>query len=318
MSKIKIDVQNVSKKYDIEKKSLFFTSSSKAYEKFDQSKNSYVLKDVNLQIPEGEFHIFLGASGCGKSTLLNIISGFLETTEGSVTLDGKEIKKPGAERGVVFQNADSAIFPWLTVRKNVEYGLKMRGVKKAERRKIAEDSLELVGLKGHENKYPSELSGGMKQRVQIARSIASDPEVLIMDEPFGALDAQTRKTLQDELIDIWRKTKKTILFVTHDISEAVYLGQQISIFSVAPEASIVSKVEVPFAYPRDISAPEVLDFTNDVHSRLEEAIHNSKKLDEPEVQQEKSKEIEGDSNPEGFKVKSIKEKSEKNVASVSA
>ena len=288
MSKIKIDVQNVSKKYDIEKKSLFFTSSSKAYEKFDQSKNSYVLKDVNLQIPEGEFHIFLGASGCGKSTLLNIISGFLETTEGSVTLDGKEIKKPGAERGVVFQNADSAIFPWLTVRKNVEYGLKMRGVKKAERRKIAEES------------------------------IASDPEVLIMDEPFGALDAQTRKTLQDELIEIWRKTKKTILFVTHDISEAVYLGQQISIFSVAPEASIVSKVEVPFAYPRDISAPEVLDFTNDVHSRLEEAIHNSKKLDEPEVQQEKSKEIEGDSNPEGFKVKSIKEKEEKNVASVSA
>ena len=157
----------------------------------------------------------------------------------------------------------------------------------------------------------------MKQRVQIARSIASDPEVLIMDEPFGALDAQTRKTLQDELIDIWRKTKKTILFVTHDISEAVYLGQQISIFSVAPEASIVSKVEVPFAYPRDISAPEILDFTNDVHSRLEEAIHNSKKLDEPEVQQKKNKEIEGEDIPEGFKIKNTKKKDAKKVASAS-
>ncbi|MBR6852272.1 MAG: ABC transporter ATP-binding protein, partial [Lachnospiraceae bacterium] len=287
MSNVKIDIKNVSKRYDSRKRSLFFTSSSKAYERFDQSQNSLVLKDVNLQIHEGEFHIFLGASGCGKSTLLNIIAGFLETTEGTVTLDGKEIKKPGAERGVVFQNADSAIFPWLTVRKNVEYGLKSKGIGKAERRKIADRSIELVGLKGHENKYPSELSGGMKQRVQIARSIAADPEVLIMDEPFGALDAQTRKTLQDELIDIWKETKKTILFVTHDISEAVYLGQNISIFSVAPEANIVSRVEVPFAYPRDINDPGVVEFTNDVHLRLEKAIHNSKKLDEPEVQQEK-------------------------------
>ena len=295
MSNVKIDIKNVSKRYDSRKRSLFFTSSSKAYERFDQSQNSLVLKDVNLQIHEGEFHIFLGASGCGKSTLLNIIAGFLETTEGTVTLDGKEIKKPGAERGVVFQNADSAIFPWLTVRKNVEYGLKSKGIGKAERRKIADRSIELVGLKGHENKYPSELSGGMKQRVQIARSIAADPEVLIMDEPFGALDAQTRKTLQDELIDIWKETKKTILFVTHDISEAVYLGQNISIFSVAPEANIVSRVEVPFAYPRDINDPGVVEFTNDVHLRLEKAIHNSKKLDEPEVQQEKNRSEETDS-----------------------
>lgn len=253
--KNKIEIKHVSKKYEKE--------------------SAYVLKDVNLNIAEGEFHIFLGASGCGKSTLLNIIAGFLGTTEGEALLDGRQIKKPGAERGVVFQNADSAIFPWLTVRKNVEYGLRMRHADKAERRRIAQESINLVGLTGHEDKYPSELSGGMKQRVQIARSIAADPEVLIMDEPFGALDAQTRRVLQDELIQIWKKTKKTILFVTHDISEAVYLGEKISIFSVAPEANIVSRVDVPFSYQRDDNDPDVTSFTKLVHNKLDEAIHGN-------------------------------------------
>lgn len=273
-TKIKID--HVSKKYDVENKALLFTKGNSAHDNFVGHETDYVLKDVNLEIKEGEFHIFLGASGCGKTTLLNIVAGFLNKTEGSVTLDDKEINGPGPERGVVFQNADSAIFPWLTVQKNVEYGLRMQGVKKEERKKIALDALDLVGLKGHEHKYPDELSGGMKQRVQIARSIAANPEVLIMDEPFGALDAQTRRTLQDELINIWKKTGKTILFVTHDIAEAVYLGERISIFSVAPDAKIVETLEVPYLYPRDINNEKIGDFVKETTERLEDAIRTSR------------------------------------------
>ena len=276
----KIKIQHISKKYDVENKALLFTKGNSAHDNFVGHETDYVLKDVNLEIQEGEFHVFLGASGCGKTTLLNIVAGFLGKTEGSVQLDGKEISGPGSERGVVFQNADSAIFPWLTVQKNVEYGLRMRGVKKEERQKIALDAIELVGLKGHEHKYPDELSGGMKQRVQIARSIAANPEVLIMDEPFGALDAQTRRTLQDELINIWKKTGKTILFVTHDISEAVYLGENISIFSVAPDASIVEKINVPYIYPRDVNDKRIGDFIKYTTEKLENAIRSSRKAHE--------------------------------------
>ncbi|SEA20629.1 NitT/TauT family transport system ATP-binding protein [Pseudobutyrivibrio sp. ACV-2] len=276
----KIKIQHISKKYDVENKALLFTKGNSAHDNFVGHETDYVLKDVNLEIEEGEFHVFLGASGCGKTTLLNIVAGFLGKTEGSVQLDGKEISGPGSERGVVFQNADSAIFPWLTVQKNVEYGLRMRGVKKEERKKIALDAIELVGLKGHEHKYPDELSGGMKQRVQIARSIAANPEVLIMDEPFGALDAQTRRTLQDELIRIWKKTGKTILFVTHDISEAVYLGENISIFSVAPDASIVEKINVPYIYPRDVNDKRIGDFIKYTTEKLENAIRSSKEKHE--------------------------------------
>ena len=276
----KIKIQHIIKKYDVENKALLFTKGNSAHDNFVGHETDYVLKDVNLEIEEGEFHVFLGASGCGKTTLLNIVAGFLGKTEGSVQLDGKEISGPGSERGVVFQNADSAIFPWLTVQKNVEYGLRMRGVKKEERKKIALDAIELVGLKGHEHKYPDELSGGMKQRVQIARSIAANPEVLIMDEPFGALDAQTRRTLQDELIRIWKKTGKTILFVTHDISEAVYLGENISIFSVAPDASIVEKINVPYIYPRDVNDKRIGDFIKYTTEKLENAIRSSRKAHE--------------------------------------
>lgn len=272
----KIKIQHISKKYDVENKALLFTKGNSAHDNFVGHETDYVLKDVNLEIQEGEFHVFLGASGCGKTTLLNIVAGFLSKTDGSVQLDGKEICGPGAERGVVFQNADLAIFPWLTVEKNVEYGLKMRGVKKAERKAIALDAIELVGLKGHEHKYPDELSGGMKQRVQIARSIAANPEVLIMDEPFGALDAQTRRILQDELINIWKKTGKTILFVTHDIAEAVYLGENISIFSVAPDATIVEKINVPYLYPRDINNKRIGEFIKYTTEKLENAISESK------------------------------------------
>lgn len=287
MSKNKIEIRHLGKKYetDNEKKKLLFSKNINPDAIFENASDGFVLKNVNLEIKEGEFHIFLGASGCGKSTLLNIIAGFLDYTEGELLLDGKPIQKPGPERGVVFQNADQAIFPWKTVWKNVEYGLKMQKVPKEKRNEIVQKCIQLVGLSGHEKKHPSELSGGMKQRVQIARSIASDPEILIMDEPFGALDAQTRRTLQDELISIWQKTKKTILFVTHDLQEAVYLGQQISIFSAAPDAKIQTKVEVPFDYPRDPNHIDVAEFTLQVHEELEEAInaHADIKIDKSAV-----------------------------------
>jgi NitT/TauT family transport system ATP-binding protein len=274
--KIKIKIEHIGKKYDVENKSLLFTKGNHAHDNFVGHESEYVLKDVNLEIKEGEFHVFLGASGCGKTTLLNIVAGFLNKTEGSIKLDNREISGPGSERGVVFQNADVAIFPWLTVQKNVEYGLRMRGIKKEQRIKTALEAIELVGLKGHEKKYPDELSGGMKQRVQIARSIAANPEVLIMDEPFGALDAQTRRILQDELIRIWKKTGKTILFVTHDITEAVYLGENISIFSVAPNASIVDRINIPYAYPRDVNEKQISEFIKSTTEKLENAISRSK------------------------------------------
>lgn len=293
---VKIKIDHIGKKYDVENKALLFTKGNSAHDNFVGHESDYVLKDVNLEIHEGEFHIFLGASGCGKTTLLNIVAGFLNKTEGSISLDDKEIVGPSAERGVVFQNADLAIFPWLTVLKNVEYGLKMRGVKKEERRKTALDALELVGLKGHEHKYPDELSGGMKQRVQIARSIAANPEVLIMDEPFGALDAQTRRTLQDELIRIWKKTGKTILFVTHDISEAVYLGENISIFSVAPNASIVDTINVPYLYPRDVNDKRIGEFIKYTTEKLENAISASKAAHEQVNEADEDKILDSEEN----------------------
>ena len=279
----KIVMKHIGKKYetDSDKKRLLFSKNINPDAIFADDLDGFVLKDVNLEIYEGEFHIFLGASGCGKSTLLNMTAGFLEQTEGELTLDGVPISGPGRERGVVFQNADSAIFPWRTVWGNVEYGLMMQHIPKSERREIVRHCIELVGLTGHERKHPSELSGGMKQRVQIARSIASDPEILIMDEPFGALDAQTRRTLQDELIEIWHKTGKTILFVTHDLQEAVYLGQRISIFSAAPDANITTTFDVPFDYPRDPNSSDVAEFTIQVQEELEAAInaHSDRRID---------------------------------------
>jgi NitT/TauT family transport system ATP-binding protein len=218
--------------------------------------NQNVITDINLEIKKGEFHILLGPSGCGKSTLLNIIAGFIPKSAGSITLNDKEIIKPGRNRGVVFQNADSAIFPWLTVRGNVEYGLRMKGIKSKERRLISSDYIKLVGLDNHENKYPKELSGGMKQRVQMARSLANDSEILIMDEPFGALDAHTRRIMQIELVKIWQRTKKTIIFVTHDIGEALLLGQRISIMSKSPDASIYKIYDVDLPYHRSVTSPE--------------------------------------------------------------
>jgi NitT/TauT family transport system ATP-binding protein len=187
------------------------------------------LADVDLEIGEGEFLVLVGPSGCGKSTLLDLLGGLTRPTSGRILLDGKEITGPGLNRGVVFQQY--ALLPWRTALGNVQLGLEAKGVAKRERAGLAEHYLELVGLTGSGHRLPHELSGGMKQRVAIARSLAFDPDVLLMDEPFGALDAQTRESLQDELLRIWRSTGKTVVFITHGIDEAVYLGQRVAVMS---------------------------------------------------------------------------------------
>ena len=190
------------------------------------------LEDVSFEIKKSEFVAIIGPSGCGKSTLLDILAGLSVQSEGQVVIDGKEVNGTDLQRGIVMQGY--ALFPWRTVRRNVEYGLEIRGVPKAERQEISRKYIELVNLKGFENRYPHELSGGMKQRVAIARALAYNPEILLMDEPFGALDAQTRENLQEELIKIWNEAKKTIIFVTHSIDEAVYLADRIVVLSANP------------------------------------------------------------------------------------
>jgi NitT/TauT family transport system ATP-binding protein len=187
---------------------------------------------IDLTIERGEFVSLIGPSGCGKSTLLHMIGGFVPATAGTIMVDGKLVTAPGPERGIVFQHF--ALFPWKTVTGNVEYGLVERGLPKAERRATAQRIIDMVGLKGFENSYPNRLSGGMQQRVAIARMLACEPSILLMDEPFGALDAQTRKIMQEELRALWLEFGKTVVFVTHDVREAVFLSQRAVVMSTRP------------------------------------------------------------------------------------
>ena len=205
------------------------------------------LNGVSLDIKENEFICVVGPSGCGKSTLLNIIAGLLEPTSGAVYLDGKKIEGTGVERGVVFQGY--ALFPWRTVLKNVMFGLEMKRMPKDQAEKIAKKYIKAVGLEGFEHAYPKELSGGMKQRVAIARGYAVNPQVLLMDEPFGALDAQTRVQLQSELLNTWEHEKKTCFFITHDVDEAIILAQRVIIMSARP-GRIKKIVDIDIPYPR--------------------------------------------------------------------
>lgn len=190
------------------------------------------LDQISLEVANREFVALLGPSGCGKSTLLYLIGGFLPVETGAIRVDGAPVVGPGPDRGIVFQNF--ALFPWKTVRGNILYGLERQGMAKDEREKRAMDFIELVGLSGFEDSYPSQLSGGMKQRTAIARTLAFDPKILLMDEPFGALDAQTRGLMQAELLRIWQRTPKTVIFVTHDVAEAVYLADRVAVMSARP------------------------------------------------------------------------------------
>jgi NitT/TauT family transport system ATP-binding protein len=190
------------------------------------------LDDVSLNVSEREFVALLGPSGCGKSTLLYLIGGFLPVETGRILIDGKAVAGPGPDRGIVFQHF--ALFPWKTVRANILYGLERAGLPREEREQRAQAYIDLVGLKGFEDSYPSQLSGGMKQRTALARTLAFDPKILLMDEPFGALDAQTRSLMQAELLGIWQRTPKTVIFVTHDVQEAVYLADRVAVMSARP------------------------------------------------------------------------------------
>jgi NitT/TauT family transport system ATP-binding protein len=203
------------------------------------------LDGVDLEVAEGEFLTVVGPSGCGKSTLLGILAGLVPPTRGEVLLDGRPVSGPGPDRGVVFQ--EFAILPWRTVERNIGHGLEIRGVPRAERAATVRRFIDLVGLTGFEGKYPHELSGGMKQRVAVARTLAANPEVMLMDEPFAAVDAQTRITLQEELNAIAQATKKTILFVTHNVEEAVFLGDRCCVLARRPGRV---KALVPVSIPR--------------------------------------------------------------------
>jgi NitT/TauT family transport system ATP-binding protein len=190
------------------------------------------LDDVSLDVRSGEFVVVVGPSGCGKSTLLDLLGGLTRPTSGEIVVDGRTVSGPGLDRGLVFQQY--ALFPWRTARANVEFGLEVKRLPRRERRDRAAAALDLVGLTAFADRYPHELSGGMKQRVAIARSLAYEPEVLLMDEPYAALDAQTRESLQDELLAIWRRTGTTIVFITHSIDEAVYLGERVAVMTSRP------------------------------------------------------------------------------------
>ncbi|WP_338669409.1 ABC transporter ATP-binding protein [Pseudodesulfovibrio methanolicus] len=232
---------------------------------FDSNKGEVTaLEDINLTVDRGELAVIVGPSGCGKSTLLNIVAGLERATSGAAVLEGEPITGPGADRGMVFQSY--TLFPWLTVRKNVEFGLRLKGVPAAERAETARKYIDLVGLAEFENALPKELSGGMKQRVAIARVLANKPVMLLMDEPFGALDAQTRLLLQELLLDVWRQESSTILFITHDIDEAILLADNVYIMSRRP-GRIKAKVPVDIARPRDHKASLTPEFSR-VKSRI--------------------------------------------------
>ncbi len=205
------------------------------------------LDNVDLDVADGEFVTLVGPSGCGKSTMLNLMAGLLEPTSGTVTVNGTPVTGPGPDRGVIFQQY--ALFPWLTAQQNVEFGLSIQGMKKKERTEVALHYLELVGLADFARALPKELSGGMKQRCAIARAYAANPSILLMDEPFGALDALTRVQMQDNLLHTWEQERRTAVFITHDVDEAVYLASRVVVMSPRP-GRISEIIDVPLAYPR--------------------------------------------------------------------
>jgi NitT/TauT family transport system ATP-binding protein len=220
------------------------------------------VQGVSLNVQPGEFVSLIGPSGCGKSTLLSVVAGFVRPSSGEAMLDGVPITKPGSERGVVFQQY--SLFPWLTVRKNVEFGLKMAGVDQSKRETTARTLLGLAGLLAFENHYPDQLSGGMKQRIGIVRALATSPQVLLMDEPFGALDTQTRAVMQEILTNMWQRFRISVLFITHDIEEAVFLSDRIYVMTARP-GRIKAEIEVRLPRPRTSAMTEMPEFLQLVH-----------------------------------------------------
>ncbi|MGN0831503.1 MAG: ABC transporter ATP-binding protein, partial [Candidatus Ornithospirochaeta sp.] len=241
---------------------------SKTY-KLGKNDTHLVIDNLSLSVKDNEFLVILGPGHCGKSVLLNIISGLESPDSGRVVLDNEEIEGPNPKMGMVFQK--TGVFSWLTVMENVELGPKNRGVPKEERRKKAQKYIDLVGLQGFENARPPQLSGGMKQRVGIARAYTNDPEILIMDEPFGALDAQTRYSMENEIEKIWDKEKRTIIFVTNNIEEALVLGDRIILLTECP-ARVKKEYPVNLPRPRDVMSPEFLALRQEISSNTDLSI----------------------------------------------
>jgi NitT/TauT family transport system ATP-binding protein len=227
----------------------------------------HAVADISLEVAAGEFLCLLGPSGCGKSTLLSALAGFTPATTGSVSVDGQAVTGPSPERGMVFQSSE-ALFDWLTVRQNVAFGPRMRGMSRAEQAALADEYLGLVGLRKFAGKFPGQLSGGMRQRVQIARVLANRPRIVLMDEPFGALDAQTRQVMQEEMDRIWRESGCTVVFVTHDIDEAIILADRIAVMTAGPAATIKNIYRVDLPRPRDETSAEAIA----LHQKLRQDI----------------------------------------------
>jgi NitT/TauT family transport system ATP-binding protein len=220
------------------------------------------LRDVSFSVEPAEFLCVVGQSGCGKTTMLNIVAGFLQPTSGAILIGGKTVTGKGLDRGVVFQDF-AQLFPWRTAQRNVEFGLEMKGIAKEERAQIARQFLRLVNLEKFARSYPHELSGGMQQRVAIARALAYNPAVLLMDEPFAALDALTREEMQRFLVDVWKETKKTVIYVTHNVAEAVYLADRVIVFSPHP-GTVKAQVKISLARPRDTLSVEFLEYQKEI------------------------------------------------------
>jgi NitT/TauT family transport system ATP-binding protein len=238
---------------------------------FGEPEASYsALKDVSIEVAQGEFVCLLGPSGCGKTTLLNILAGFEAASQGRAALDGKTISGPASERMMFFQDAGSALFPWQTVEQNVRCGLKLQKIRGAEQDRRIDYFLTMVGLADHRHKYPSQLSGGMRQRLQIARALAIEPQILLMDEPFAALDALTRRKMHSFLLDIWQRTGKTVVFVTHDISESILMADRIMVMTLGPNSRIKELLKVELPRPRDPAEPAFGELYGRIEGLLEE------------------------------------------------
>ena len=228
---------------------------------------TWAFQDVSLDVAAGEMVCVVGPSGCGKTTLLNLIAGFFEPTDGEIRLDGEPIRQPGPDRGVVFQ--EYALFAWLSARRNIEFGMRMRGVTSAECRRRSDAYLKLIGLERAADRYPHELSGGMRQRIAVARALVNEPRVLLMDEPFAAVDAMTRASLQSELLRIWQQLKLAVFFITHNVEEAIYLSQRIVLMSPHPgRVQEIIPIELP--YPRDRGSTEF----GALYARITSALHS--------------------------------------------
>ena len=226
------------------------------------------LQDVSFGVDAAEFLCVVGQSGCGKTTMLNIVAGFLKPTQGEILISGKTVTGKGLDRGIVFQDF-AQLFPWRTAQRNIEFGLEMKGIAKEERTEIALRFLRLVNLEKFARSYPHELSGGMQQRVAIARALAYNPAVLLMDEPFAALDALTREEMQRFLVDVWRETKKTVVYVTHNVAEAVYLADRVIVFSPHP-GTVKAQVKITLPRPRDTLSVEFLEYQKEIVGHIVE------------------------------------------------